>query len=312
MLSQISHICANAGPLEFLQAIENCISTILNERRHGIITGGNVTDALVEIIYYDNLVIISDLHGDSDLLYQLLEKVHYDKFLSQARNKMVFLGDYVDRGSDSIGVLHTICYLKNEYPQSVVLMRGNHEAPLEFPFASHDLPYQLEHRFGIKAQTIYGRVLALFRLLTLGTVIRGRLLLVHGGLPTEDPLDWKQMISTAQESHTRNRVMEELLWNDPRDLKNDDWEPSWRGIGRHFGSSVTEKWIAATATKVVVRGHEPCQGYRIDHNNRILTLFSCRHPHLNSTAAAYIAAGKEHIDLINGADDLAKFVRRLI
>ncbi|AIF83457.1 putative phosphohydrolase [Candidatus Nitrososphaera evergladensis SR1] len=308
-MSQIVRLSATAGPSEFSQVLEQGISALKEEQKRGAIAGGTVTGGLVEIKDYDQLVVLSDLHGDSQALFQILDAVNYEKFLSGPENKMVFLGDYVDRGSDSIGVLYAICYLKHAHPDSVILMRGNHEAPSEFPFPSHDLPYDIEDRFGAGAKAIYGRILALFGLLTLATVVQGRLLLVHGGLPTDALGDWRQAIATAQKSHLKNRVMEELLWNDPRPL-GEEWEPSWRGIGRHFGSAVTKRWLADTNTKVVVRGHEPCHGYRIDHHSMMLTLFSCRQAY-PGFGAAYISAGKNDLDSVNDADDLAKFVKKL-
>lgn len=310
-MSQIARLSATAGPSEFSQVLDRGISALEKEQKHGAIAGGTVTGGLVEIHDYDNLAIISDLHGDSKTLFRILDEINHERFLSSARNKMVFLGDYVDRGSDSIGVLYAICHLKHAHPDSVVLMRGNHEAPSEFPFPSHDLPYSMEDRFGAGAKAIYGRALALFQLLTLATVVQGRLLLVHGGLPTDALGDWRQAIATAQKRHLQNRMMEELLWNDPRPLEDEDWEPSWRGIGRYFGSAVTKRWLAATDTKVAVRGHEPCHGYRVDHHGMMLTIFSCREAYPNF-GAAYIIAGKHDLDSVNDADGLAKFVKKLL
>jgi protein phosphatase len=189
-------------------------------------------------------------------------------------------------------------------------MRGNHEAPSEFPFSSHDLPYELEDRFGAPAKAIYRKALSLFRLLSLAVVVQGRPLLVHGGLPTGAVSDYRQAIAAAQESHVKDRVMEELLWNDPRPIVDGEWEPSWRGLGRHFAGAVTKRWLVRTGTKVVVRGHEPCHGYRVDHHGMVLTLFSCKEAYPNF-GAAYIVASRQEIDSVKNADDLARFVKKL-
>jgi protein phosphatase len=224
---------------------------------------------------------------------------------------MIFLGDYVDRGNDSIGVLYTLCYLKQKYPDSVILMRGNHESPAEFPFASHDLPYRIEDRFGYSGKTIYSKLLSMFKLLTLITIVGKRLLLVHGGLPTEDTTieNYRETIATAQENNVRSRVLEELLWNDPRDIDEPPgWEISRRGYGHHFGSSVSRKWLQATGTKVLVRGHEPCQGFRIDHDGLVLTLFSCKQPY-PSFRAAFIVLSADQLHNINNGNDLSLYIR---
>lgn len=69
---------------------------------------------------------IGDIHGCNNELQKLLKKLPLDQ-----NSTLVFLGDYVDRGPDSKGVLQTIIELQNDY--NVVALLGNHEAMmLEF------------------------------------------------------------------------------------------------------------------------------------------------------------------------------------
>jgi hypothetical protein len=297
---------------EFASAIDCAIAAMAKQRKEASIAGGKVSGGLSEISELKNLVIISDIHGDFACLDQMLREVEYETFVADEKNKIVFLGDYIDRGSNSVGVLHTVCQLKCTYPESVILMRGNHEAPAEFPFASHDFPFQLIEKFGEPSgRAIYRKTLALFRELTVATIITKKLLLVHGGLPTnvEEPQDYKSILASAYEKHMANKIFAELLWNDPRQIESGaEWENSRRGIGRHFGPSITRKWLKASETNCVVRGHEPCQGYRIDHDGGVLTLFSCRLPY-PSFKAAYISMRSEDLENIRSAENLVPFVR---
>lgn len=311
---QLRLSAAWAGASDFIQKIEQATAALKAERQMKGIVGGRVEGGLVEIHELENLAVISDLHGDSYSLFRILDEINYEKFLSRPKNKLVFLGDYVDRGSDSISVIYAVCHLKHAYPDSVVLMRGNHESPAEFPFPSHDLPYRIRGRFGNSGRDVYGRLLSMFKLLTLATVVPDRLLLVHGGLPTEDAViaNFHKAIATAQDSHVHSRVLEELLWNDPRRLDGaPGWEPSRRGIGRHFGSGITRRWLNATNTKAIVRGHEPCQGFRLDHDDTIMTLFSCREAY-PSFKAAYLLLSAIQLHKIGDAKDLVAYVRFLV
>lgn len=313
ILLQLAESAANANASDFIQKIEQAAYTLQAGIQKKSIAGGKVNDGLVEIYDLENLVIVSDLHGDSKSLFRILSEIYFEQFLSNPANKLIFLGDYIDRGSDSISIMYSVCYLKSTYPDSVILMRGNHEAAAEFPFSPHDFPYAIEDRFGICWREIYKKLLSMFTQLTLATLVRHKLLLVHGGLPTEDaaPANFRKSIAFAQKNHTRSRVFEELLWNDP--LQIDEirgQERSRRGFGRYFGPNVTRRWLQASGAKAIVRGHEPCHGFKLDHNNMIMTLFSSMEAYPNFKAA-YLRLSAVNLDSINDAKDLSFYVKFL-
>ena len=66
------------------------------------------------------MLAISDIHGELELFDELLEKVNYDA----AEDQLILLGDYVDRGPDSKGVLERVTELKQ---QGAIVLRGNHD-----------------------------------------------------------------------------------------------------------------------------------------------------------------------------------------
>ncbi|NCO56698.1 MAG: metallophosphatase [Nitrospirae bacterium CG18_big_fil_WC_8_21_14_2_50_70_55] len=65
---------------------------------------------------------IGDIHGCLDHLEALLARIAYQP----GEDRLIFLGDYVDRGPDSAGVVERLLVLRAESPQVVCLM-GNHE-----------------------------------------------------------------------------------------------------------------------------------------------------------------------------------------
>jgi hypothetical protein len=154
----------------------------------------------------------------------------------------------------------------------------------------------------------------MFRLLTLATVVKDKLLIVHGGLPSEEgaAISFRESIAFAQQSQVSNSVLEELLWNDPVPIdKTRSEQMSRRGVGRYFGPCVTRNWLQATGTVAVVRGHEACQGFRLDHDNKVMTLFSCNGLYPNS-AAAYLIVNATGLDAVNDAKELSAHVKFLV
>jgi Calcineurin-like phosphoesterase len=67
---------------------------------------------------------IGDIHGNLDLLERLMEKLQPDL----ARDRLVFMGDYIDRGPRPKGVVEYVLRLQNRTPDRVICLKGNHEA----------------------------------------------------------------------------------------------------------------------------------------------------------------------------------------
>ncbi len=74
----------------------------------------------------ERLYAIGDVHGCLDRLDALLERIVEDRAGAKGRSRLIFLGDYVDRGPDSKGVIDRLRTVKAREPDAVFLM-GNHE-----------------------------------------------------------------------------------------------------------------------------------------------------------------------------------------
>lgn len=74
---------------------------------------------------------IGDIHGCNTALIALLKAINPQPF-----DTIVFLGDYVDRGLDSKGVLDTVIDLKSQC--QVITLCGNHESMMQLSFGSDD------------------------------------------------------------------------------------------------------------------------------------------------------------------------------
>lgn len=89
---------------------------------------------------------IGDVHGRADCLKQLLQKIHVHMQEYPATHvTLVCLGDYIDRGPDSKGVIEQLLHLPFE--AETVFLMGNHEYAL-LRFLEGDLPYEVWLRCG--------------------------------------------------------------------------------------------------------------------------------------------------------------------
>ena len=71
---------------------------------------------------------IGDIHGRNDLLVDLLAKIDADDAARGAADtQIILLGDLVDRGPDSAGVIETALALKAARGDKLRLLAGNHE-----------------------------------------------------------------------------------------------------------------------------------------------------------------------------------------
>jgi len=197
---------------------------------------------------------------------------------------MIFLGDYVDRGPKQLEVLMTLMELLEKYPENVILMRGNHEGPQDIRISPHDFPQVLTRRYGENADNIYLKYRELCDNLYNAVLIEDQALLVHGGIPTEaSTLD---DIANAHETHPDKPHLAELLWNDPSTLLGVNY--SFRGFGKQFGADITEHFLSKIGVKMLIRGHECFDDGYYFHEDKVLTLFSCKLPVYRNRYAAYI------------------------
>jgi serine/threonine protein phosphatase 1 len=78
----------------------------------------------------DRVYVVGDIHGRSDLLDRMVAEIERDLHTYPVGSALtVTLGDYVDRGPDSRGVIERL--IRNPFPTSLVSLRGNHELLLE-------------------------------------------------------------------------------------------------------------------------------------------------------------------------------------
>lgn len=265
--------------------VDEATATLCSE--NGNVGDLNVVGRLVEIKPHGEALIVGDLHGDIESLFTILKESNFiQRMEHDIRAFLIFLGDYGDRGDYSKEVYYTVLKLKIAFPTQVILMRGNHEGPHDLPVSPHDLPLEFQMKFGEKWEETYAKVRHLFGCFYNAVIIRKRYLIVHGGLPSKATKI--EDFAFAHKLHPKQSFLEELLWSDPDDVVEEVCA-SPRGAGKLFGESITDKVLKTLDVKFLIRGHEPCpEGFKINHNGKVLTLFSRKGMPYFNTYGAYL------------------------
>jgi serine/threonine protein phosphatase 1 len=138
---------------------------------------------------------VGDIHGSLAKLRELVERC--EKFAAGAPLTFVFLGDYVDRGPDSAGVVRYLMELQSRRGERLVALKGNHEAVVldvcdgvcaADLWLSQGGDATLRSYRAARAQDLPETVLRWFRSLPL-SYDDGRRFFVHAGVNPQLPLE---------------------------------------------------------------------------------------------------------------------------
>ncbi|KAG2655024.1 hypothetical protein PVAP13_1NG555200 [Panicum virgatum] len=181
--------------------------------------------------------ICGDVHGQYSDLLRLFD---YGGYPPQAN--YLFLGDYVDRGKQS---LETICLLlayKVKYPENFFLLRGNHEY--------------------------------CFNCLPVSALIDEKILCMHGGLSPElNKLD--QILNLNRPTDVPDTgLLCDLLWSDPSN-EAQGWAMNDRGVSYTFGPDKVAEFLEKHDLDLICRAHQVVEdGYEFFANRQLVTIFS--------------------------------------
>lgn len=208
--------------------------------------------------------ICGDIHGQYQDLLRLFEYGGYPPSANY-----LFLGDYVDRGKQS---LETICLLlayKIRYPDKVFLLRGNHEDPkINRVYGFYD---ECKRRFNVRLWKIFTDC---FNCLPIAALVDEKILCMHGGLSPElENLGQINEIERPTEIPD-NGLLCDLLWSDPTSSA-DGWSDSDRGVSCTFGADIVYEFLSKNGLDLICRGHQVVEdGYEFFAKRRLVTIFS--------------------------------------
>ncbi|KAL1305237.1 hypothetical protein AAFC00_002153 [Neodothiora populina] len=208
--------------------------------------------------------IVGDVHGQYTDLIRMFEMCGFPP-----NSNYLFLGDYVDRGKQSLEtILLLLCY-KLRFPENFFLLRGNHEcANVTRVYGFYD---ECKRRTNVK---IWKSFVDTFNTLPIAAIVAGKIFCVHGGLsPSLTHMDDIRNIARPTDVPDYG-LLNDLLWSDPADMEA-DWEANERGVSYCFGKKVIMEFLAKHDFDLVCRAHMVVEdGYEFFTDRVLVTVFS--------------------------------------
>lgn len=208
--------------------------------------------------------VVGDVHGQYGDLIRIFTKCGFPP-----STNYLFLGDYVDRGKQSLEtILLLLCY-KIKYPENFFLLRGNHEcANVTRVYGFYD---ECKRRCNIKTWKLF---IDTFNTLPIAAIVAGKIFCVHGGLsPVLNSMDEIRNIARPTDVPDFG-LLNDLLWSDPADTLN-EWEDNERGVSYVFSKSAINKFLSKFGFDLVCRAHMVVEdGYEFFNDRTLVTVFS--------------------------------------
>ena len=208
--------------------------------------------------------IVGDVHGQYTDLIRMFEMCGFPP-----HSNFLFLGDYVDRGKQSLEtILLLLCY-KLKFPENFFLLRGNHEcANVTRVYGFYD---ECKRRCNIK---IWKTFVDTFNTLPIAAIVAGKIFCVHGGLsPSLTHMDDIRQIARPTDVPDYG-LLNDLLWSDPAETEA-DWESNERGVSYCFGRKVIMEFLQRHDFDLVCRAHMVVEdGYEFFDERILVTVFS--------------------------------------
>ena len=208
--------------------------------------------------------ILGDIHGQYFDLLRLFEYGGYPP-----STNYLFLGDYVDRGKQSIETICLLMAYKIKYPENFFMIRGNHEAELvNRIYGFYD---ECRKRYNVK---LWKNFTDMFNWLPIAALIDDKIFCVHGGL-SPDLENIEQLYDIIRPTDVPNSgLLCDILWSDPS-TEVDDWGQNERGISYIYSLTVIKKFLEQNNLDLICRAHQVVEdGYEFFGNRSLVTVFS--------------------------------------
>jgi serine/threonine-protein phosphatase PP1 catalytic subunit len=210
------------------------------------------------------ITVCGDIHGQYPDLLKLFQLGGFPP-----EKNYIFMGDYVDRGKQSIECMCLLLCYKIKYDENFFILRGNHEcASINRLYGFFD---ECKRRYNVK---LWKSFVDLFNCFPIAAVIDDKIFIVHGGLSPElKNVEQLQKIMRPTDIPEEGLLCD-ILWSDPDSTVN-GWGPNDRGVSVTFNEKMIKNFLDKNNLDLICRAHQVVEeGYEFFGNRTLVTVFS--------------------------------------
>lgn len=285
LLLEVGHHLKSGSPIPSFE--ENVLLQLCSEAKEIFEKEDNVLD--IE----GDFIIVGDIHGS---FHDLLRILNF--YFENKKSKIIFLGDYVDRGSFSLECITLLFAIKILDKDNFFMIRGNHEfdtlcsqygfkdeiisafSPRSKSMSNSELKYRTNFKTNSNyfkyTEKVYDSFISAFGYLPICAVLNKTTFCIHGGLcPRLTTIESIQKVKRPINSFDEDKMVTNALWSDPSNAQSHMYTENQRGLGYLFNVDVVYSFLRENKMNRIVRAHQcVTNGCHEQFHSLLITVFS--------------------------------------
>ena len=201
----------------------------------------------------------------------------------------IFLGDFCDRGNQSLEVILLLFALKVKYPNFIYLIRGHHEDINinEFYGLGDECKEKLNE--DIKSDvSVFNKINQIFDLLPFGVLVDSNILCIHGGIGSsiktlDDISKISRPIKVSQNPENLIQLhILDLLYSEFDEEEqnlysiNESRDKNRKGCFVKYGKKILDDFCEKNNIDLIIASHKFVkEGFCTYNNDKLLNIYSC-------------------------------------
>uniref|UniRef100_A0A8R1Z2T2 Serine/threonine-protein phosphatase n=1 Tax=Pristionchus pacificus TaxID=54126 RepID=A0A8R1Z2T2_PRIPA len=299
----------NEEQIKYRKILDRCFSPIAVMGVRALFHPDEVLDVMVKAQKYlesepvliedvpFGVTIVGDIHGQLHDLYRVFRAHGTNKGKQSIEgfesSKFLFLGDYVDRGRQSLEVVMALFTLKILYPDNFFLLRGNHE--FITVNITNGFSKEMRQRYDKEtAEALFYQINDAFNYLSIAAIVGNSYFCVHAGIsPMGFTRNQLRGLTKPFIFADEDILVNDMVWADPAVGLRGTVFNTERRTSIFFGMDALVTALTSVDCVALFRGHDMMKDGFDNQMNICFTVFTATAVYEGDNNGACVAVDSE-------------------